>query len=127
MTKVFLSGGTKGNWQDQVRLAIPECYYFDPREAGKLSTMKEIAELERYWLDECDILFFFFEATNPSGLGSAFEVGYCVSKGVPVIFVDEKRTSHSEWIGVHCNEVFLDLESGIISLKKYVKINNHET
>ncbi len=128
MIRVFLSGGTKGNWQDQVRQAIPDCYCHDPREAGKLTTMKEIAELERMWLDECDILFFFFESNNPSGLGSAFEVGYCISKGIPVIFVDEKCTSHSEWLGVHCNEVFHDLDSGIDSLKKYVKqLSSNET
>lgn len=118
--RVFLSGGTKGNWQDRVRESIPDCYCHDPREAGKLTTMREIAELERKWLDESDILFFFFESSNPSGLGSAFEVGYCISKGIPVIFVDEKRTSHSEWLGVHCNYVYHTLEEGIASLQKQV-------
>lgn len=121
MLNVFLSGGTKGDWQDKVKNAIPDCFCFDPRDAGKLDTMKAIAELERDWLDSCDILFFYFENSNPSGLGSAFEVGYIVSKGIPVIFVDEKKTSHSEWLGVHCNEVFHDLDNGISSLKKYVK------
>jgi len=118
--RVFLSGGTKSNWQDKIKLAVPGCIFYDPREAGKLDTMKEIAILEREWLDKTDILFFYFESSNPSGLGSAFEVGYCIAKGIPVIFIDEKKSTHTEWLGIHCNTVCSDLESGIISLKKYI-------
>jgi nucleoside 2-deoxyribosyltransferase len=120
MVKVFLSGGTKGNWQDKVKSEITDCQFFDPREASKLQTMTDIANLERSWLDNCDILFFYFEKSNPSGLGSAFEIGYCISKRIPVIFVDEKQTSHSEWLGVHCDEVLKNLDDGINSLKKYI-------
>lgn len=121
--KIFLSGGTHGDWQDQVKKAFANEYFFDPREASSMKTMREIAELERSWLDKCDIVFFYFEKSNPSGLGSAFEIGYCISKGIPVIMVDEKMTSHSEWLSVHCNIVCNSFENGIVELKKWVNEN----
>jgi nucleoside 2-deoxyribosyltransferase len=82
--------------------------------------MRVIAETERKWLDDTDIVFFYFEASNPSGLGSAFEVGYAVARGIPVIFVDEKLTSHSEWLGVHCDEVYRDIATGLNALTRWV-------
>jgi nucleoside 2-deoxyribosyltransferase len=82
--------------------------------------MMDIATAERRWLDNTDVVFFYFEQTNPSGLGSAFEVGYAVARGIPVIFVDEKQTSHSKWLAVHCNEVYSDLESGIRALAQFL-------
>ncbi|NOQ23736.1 MAG: hypothetical protein GQ564_00095 [Bacteroidales bacterium] len=121
--KIFLSGGTHGDWQDRVKEVFAQEYFFDPREAGKMKTMREIAELERSWLDKSDIVFFYFEKSNPSGLGSAFEIGYCISKGIPVIMVDEKITSHSEWLGVHCDKVCDSFDDGIIELRKWLYEN----
>lgn len=121
--KLFLSGGTRGDWQDKVKRRFPALSFFDPRTLRGLQ-MKEIADTERGWLDECDALFFYFERDNPSGLGSAFEVGYCVAKGIPVIFVDEKQTSHSEWLGIHCMQVYDDFEEGINALGNLIAVKN---
>ncbi len=84
--------------------------------------MKEIADTERQWLDECHALIFYFEKDNPSGLGSAFEVGYCIAKGIPVIYIDEKQTSHSEWLGIHCLRVFTEFDDGINALGDLVTV-----
>lgn len=115
--RVFLSGGTHGGWQDRVIEAFPDLDFFDPRTLRPRS-MREIAETERGWLDKSDCLFFYFESDNPSGLGSAFEVGYCRAKGIPVIFVDEKRTSHTEWLGIHCIGTYHTLEEGLQALRR---------
>ena len=121
--QIFLSGGTHGDWQDRVQKALgsEELVYFDPRSVRHLP-MRQIAAEERAWLDRCECLLFYFEAGNPSGIGSAFEVGYCIAKGIPVIYVDEKRTSHSEWLGCHCNVVVHTLEEGIEHLEQFVRL-----
>jgi nucleoside 2-deoxyribosyltransferase len=123
--KVFLSGGTQGSWQDQVKQSVQGAEFFDPRTLRNLP-MEQIARTERAWLDLCDCLFFYFEVDNPSGLGSAFEVGYCVANRIPVIFVDLQRTSHSEWLGIHCNHVFHAMDDGITALKEFVLNSSRE-
>jgi nucleoside 2-deoxyribosyltransferase len=115
---IFLSGGTHSSWRDGIFSAFADERYYDPMTLSDVSDMAVIARTEREWLDATDVLFFYFEESNPSGLGSAFEVGYAVAKGIPVIFVDEKHTSHSEWLGVHCDVVVHDLASGIVALRE---------
>jgi nucleoside 2-deoxyribosyltransferase len=117
--RVFLSGGTRGSWQDRVKSEFKNVEFFDPRSLRGQS-MSIIAATERSWLDLSDCLFFYFEESNPSGLGSAFEVGYCAAKGIPVLFIDEKRTQHTEWLGVHCHSIFHTLEDGIRALQDLI-------
>ncbi len=117
--RVFLSGSTHSDWQDRVMKALDGygVEYFDPRSLSHL-TMDQIAAEERSWLKRSDCLLFYFETDNPSGIGSAFEVGYCIAKGIPVIFVDEKNTSHTEWLGHQSDVVTSDLAEGIAQLKR---------
>lgn len=117
--KIFLSGGTHGDWQQKVKDEFCGIEFFDPRLV-RGTTMAEIATEEVQWLNRTDILFFYFEESNPSGLGSAFEVGYCAARGIPVIFVDEKETSHSEWLGVHCDIVVHSFQDGIQKLREKI-------
>lgn len=114
--RVFLSGGTHSDWRSEVRRRIRNVEFYDPQTLSGHESMQVIADTERGWLDETDIVLFYLEKTNPSGLGSAFEIGYAVAKGIPVIFVDEKRTSHTEWLGVHCTKVAHELVEGISAL-----------
>jgi nucleoside 2-deoxyribosyltransferase len=123
--RVFLSGDTHGVWRSDVvrdlSAAHADLEFFDPKTlAGR--DMRSIALIEREWLDQSDCLFFFFAASNPSGIGSAFEVGYCIAKGIPVVFVDDKRTSHSEWLGIHCNRVEYSLTAGIEALSETISL-----
>lgn len=125
--KIFLSGGTRGDWQDKVKehfSDLENIHFHDPRFFPQGTSMKEIAETERNWLHDSDVVFFFFEETNPSGIGSAFEVGYAVAHNIPVIFVDRKNTSHTEWLGVHCSLVFSDLNQGIAALREHIVSND---
>lgn len=117
--KIFLSGGTHGNWHDVVKGRFTGHIFFDPRSLSHLD-METIARTERQWLDECDVLFFYLEADNPSGLGSAFEVGYCVANSRPVVFVDEKRNTHTEWLGIHCDRTAHSLDDGIDILREFI-------
>lgn len=115
--KVFLSGSTNAIWQDRVIARCPEnVTWFDPRT---LSTqpMRDIALTERQWLDDCDIVFLYLDPSNPSGLGSAFEVGYAFAYGKHILFVDEQQTEHTRWLASHCAETVTSLEDGIQALE----------
>ena len=114
--RVFLSGGTRGDWQDRVIAACPNAEYWDPRTLRE-EDMTDIATTERRWLDESELVFVFIEEDNPSGLGSAFEMGYAIAKSKPVLFVDEKRTRHTEWLGVHCLQTAHSFDQGIALLQ----------
>lgn len=116
--KVFLSGGTHGGWQSRVIGDCREFDFYDPRQV-KGTEMKDIAAEERGWIDESDIVFVYLEASNPSGLGSAFEMGYAVASRIPIIYVDEKQTSHTEWIGVYTAARVRTLDEGIALLKSF--------
>jgi nucleoside 2-deoxyribosyltransferase-like protein len=116
LMRIFLSGGTRGLWQDQVISELSGAEFFDPRTLRSLE-MRDIAATELRWLESTDCLFFYFEAQNPSGLGSAFEVGYCYARGIPIVFVDEKKTSHTQWLAYHCNRVYYTFDEGITALR----------
>src|SRR4051794_39054629 len=69
---IFLSGGTHSSWRDGIFSAFAHEQYYDPMTLSDVSDMAVIARTEREWLDATDVLFFYFEESNPSGLGSAF-------------------------------------------------------
>lgn len=128
---VFLSGGTHTPWRDDVRASLSDLpvEFFDPgslADAGQFS-MDEIARIEIEWLARSDCVFFYFEESNPSGLGSAFEIGFAHARGIPVVFVDEKRTSHTEWLSALCMATEYDLSAGLISLRTFLNGLGHRT
>ncbi|MEZ5218540.1 MAG: nucleoside 2-deoxyribosyltransferase domain-containing protein [Ilumatobacteraceae bacterium] len=121
--RVFLSGGTRTPWRDPIVQAFSDVGFFDPSTLRDLS-MRQIAETERRWLDESNLVLFYFEETNPSGLGSAFEMGYAIARGVPVLFVDEKRTSHTEWLGIHCTGTFNTLDAALDAMVEILGLDS---
>lgn len=86
---VYLAGGFKSGWQDTVMAACPGPTYLDPRAHG-LADPTEYTEWDLRAVKTSDLVFAYLEATNPAGHNLAFEVGYAVAHGTPVLFVDEK-------------------------------------
>ena len=121
--KIFLSGGTQGDWRSKVTTVLRKhdahLEFFDPRALSG-EEMEAIARTELNWLSQCSLLFFYLESDNPSGLGSAFEVGYCVASGIPVIFIDERRNAHTQWLAVHCFKTVHTLEEGLTALLQWL-------
>ena len=87
--KVYLAGGLYTNWQDKVKEGAPQHEYFDPRidADGRYPFMYTGQDLEG--VKSSDLVFAYFERTNPSGLGLAKEVAWGVAFGKLIIFVDE--------------------------------------
>ena len=72
---VYLAGGMKNAWQDDVMKEVPGVIFIDPRNHGLKDeagyTAWDLAGVER-----ADVVFGYMEATNPSGAGLAVEFGW---------------------------------------------------
>ncbi|NHZ86729.1 MAG: methyltransferase domain-containing protein [Planctomycetia bacterium] len=117
--RVFLSGDTKTNWQDTIISKHPNHKFYDPRTlSGK--TYKEMADTEKQWIDQSDIIFAYLNSTNPHGLGTSFEIGYSVANKKTIIYVDEKQISSSKWISEHLEFSFEEFSKGLEKLDEFL-------
>lgn len=123
--KIFLSGGFKSNWQSKIIKAIGDKFiYFNPREHG-LEHSDLYTTWDIHFVKECDILFAYMEATNPSGYGLSFELGVAYALNKTIILVDEKsqieKTFAKYFKILHkpSGVVLNKLEDGIEFLRKF--------
>jgi nucleoside 2-deoxyribosyltransferase len=122
---VYLSGGFKApNWRDFVIEQVPEAEYKDPRSSG----MKEPEEYTAWNKDaiaHSDCVFAYLEGENPFGWNTAFEAGYAVGFGVPVIFIndDASRDRYTSMIAASSQASFRTLEEGVAFLKEVIAYN----
>lgn len=95
--KVFLSGGFRSNWQSDVITKLDNKFiFFNPREHGlEHSDFYTIWDI--HFVKECDILFAYMEASNPSGYGLAFELGVAYSLNKTIILVDERSKGEPDF------------------------------
>jgi ubiquinone/menaquinone biosynthesis C-methylase UbiE/nucleoside 2-deoxyribosyltransferase len=121
--RIFLSGDTRTAWQSELINRFPHDTFFDPRTLSE-KTYREMAETERAWLDQSDLVFAYLNQTNPYGFGTCFEIGYAVANKKIIIYVDEKQVSSSQWIGEHLKYVYKSLEEGISKLAELLAQGN---
>lgn len=128
--KIYLSGGFKSNWQSKVMKAIGNrCVFFNPRE-HKLDSDKEYWVWDIHFVKECDIVFAYMEADNPSGFGLTFEIGLAYALNKTIILVDEKSIVDKDFerffkiVSNSTQIIFDDLEDGINYLKKFTTLDN---
>ena len=88
--KVYLSGGMKGCWQDEVIRTCPENTYFDPR-SHKLEHTADYTQWDFEHVKRSDLVFACFAKDNPSGFGMCAEIGFAKALGIRIILVDEKK------------------------------------
>lgn len=120
---VFLSGDTRTEWQSEIVDMFPDHSFFDPRTVSDMP-YKKMAEIERNWVDQSDIVFAYLNKSNPYGYGTCFELGYAVAKKKMIIYIDEKQVSSSKWLGQHPMHTFDNLNDGISQLKKLLDQGN---
>lgn len=87
-TNVYLAGGMNHGWREEVMERVQGAIYFDPTYNG-LTSEKEYTAWDLDAIDRSDIVFAYMEENNPSGIGTATEVGYAVAKGKYVIYVQD--------------------------------------
>ena len=88
MVKIYLAGGMRSNWRDRVKSSFPSAVYLDPCEHG-LSDPSHYTPWDLVAIRQSDIVFVYFESTNPSGYGLSLESGYAHALNKPIILVDE--------------------------------------
>lgn len=84
---VYLAGGMKSNWQDQI--VLPDgVEVFDPRKSG----LPDPADYTRWDLEHvarADFVIAQMAPDNPSGYGVSVEIGFAYALRKPIIFVDQ--------------------------------------
>lgn len=122
--KVYLAGGFKSGWQDQVMKALPEFDYFDPRSHG-LKNKAEYTAWDLEAIRRSDVVFAYLETTNPGGYALALEVGFGKALGKFVVLVDEKSTTdpiagrYLEMVSETADVSVKTIEEGIAFMQKF--------
>ena len=119
---VYLSGGHYSGWQENVMKETNDFQFKDPSKNG-LTDPRLYTEWDLEAIRSSDIVFAYFEDSNPGGYGLSLEIGYAAALGKHIILVDEKSL-HSADAGRHLkivqatsNVVFDSLSEGINYLK----------
>lgn len=132
---VYLAGGMRTGWQDIViesvnkgdenddgHIAYPVTFY-DPRSHG-LHDPKDYTRWDIDAIDKSRIVFAHLDATNPSGIGMACEVGYSSAKGKYLIFTCEndeiRERRYWQFAYNLCHQVVVGLDKGIELLKQRI-------
>ena len=124
---IYLAGGYRSNWQEKVEESVeaiiknPRAKEYENDERVKMK-FQEYSTWDFHQIKESNIVFAYFEKTNPSGIGAAIEVGYAYGLGKTVVTVLEKNNEHMkdrylDFVKKASHIVFEDFESGLAFLK----------
>lgn len=87
--KVYLAGGMKSTWQDEVILWLPDgVKVYDPRHHG-LSSPSEYTRWDLDHIEKSDAVISQMSSDNPSGFGLSVEIGFAHALGKRIIFIDK--------------------------------------
>ena len=106
---IFLSGGMHSGWQDTFIERYPTIDFLDPRSHG-LTDPVEYTRWDLSAVDRCDAVIGYMEADNPSGVGTAMEVGYAIGRGKLVYFCHEKDDRYFDIVRVAATFSFFRIE-----------------
>jgi nucleoside 2-deoxyribosyltransferase len=133
ITKVYLAGGYRSNWQDQVK-ELEGLIFYDPKEkerpAGAPSvpmSLEEYGTWDLHHIKQSDIVFVNMERTNPSGIGLSVEAGYARGLGKTVILVLEpnhetQQDRYLQFLRKAADITFNNLEDAIEYLNSFARI-----
>jgi len=114
----------RSGWQDYVK-SQTNLFFFDPRnkETNATLSINEIGAYDLFFIQQSEIVFAYMEATNPSGIGAAAELGYAKGLGKTVILCLEPNNNHIkdkylEFLHKVSHVVYSNLDDGIAFLKK---------
>ncbi len=93
---VYLAGGMRGTWQDEVKAACLKLEFSDPRNHA-LTEPRDFTAWDLEHIRQSDVLLGYMSEDNPSGVGLALELGYAKALGKLTILVDEKSAGDKEF------------------------------
>ena len=130
MNKVYLAGGFKSDWANNVRKCSDKVHFINPKDKefknGERIVMNvnEYGKWDLHYIRNADILFVYVERNNPSCIGLCCEAGYAKGLGKTVITVLEPnhetiKDNYLSFITQVSDIVFTNLEDGIEYLKSF--------
>ena len=114
--KIYLAGGLHSGWQDRVKREASQHEYFDPKVDADQRYPFKFTQQDLDGVQWCDIVFAYFERTNPSGLGLSKEIGWGAAFGKTVIFVDE-HDRIAEFLAACSRRVYSSFDAAIEYIK----------
>lgn len=116
--RIYLAGGTHSTWREDVKKALSDgdFAFLDPRENGG-GELKAQAAWDLAAIRSSDVVLAYFEADNPSGVGTATEAGYATGLGIPVIVVNESPIKYIKFVEAVATIVEPSLESAVNRLR----------
>jgi len=95
--KVYLAGGLRTNWREDVILKAQGNFTFiNPKYHGLEDNADQYTAWDLFYVKNCDILFGYMEQDNKSGYGLSLEIGYARALDKTIILIDE-RSEADEW------------------------------
>lgn len=122
--KVYLAGGMRTEWREQVKRAVVDFGpdgFLDPTTHG-LEDPRQYTAWDMAAIRKSDIVFAYFEASNPVGYNMAFELGIASSLKRSIILVNEKFADDPRPISMLCEVAVTvsTLEKGITELQRQI-------
>ena len=96
---IYLAGGMKGDWQDQVMASVKGAIFIDPRKHG-LSTEAEYTAWDLAGVDRADAILGFMNDGNPGGAGLAVEFGWGAARGKHLMLVEQGAYAQQRYFGM---------------------------
>ena len=84
---VYLAGGMKDGWQDEVIGALRGWVIYDPRAHG-LTNPADYTQWDLEHIRAADVVVAYIDSMNPSGYGMSIEIGYAHALGKPIVLID---------------------------------------
>ena len=130
MNKVYLAGGFKSDWANQVSKCSDKIQFINPKDKefknGQRIVMNvnEYGKWDLHFIRNSDIVFVYVERTNTSCIGLCCEAGYAKGLGKTVITVLEPnhetiKDKYLSFITQVSDIVFTNIEDGIEYLKSF--------
>ena len=96
---VYLAGGMKNAWQDEVMQAVPGVIFIDPRKHG-LKDELGYTEWDLAGVERADVVFGYLESSNPSGAGLAVEFGWGGRAGKLLLLAEQDGYVQQRYFGM---------------------------
>jgi nucleoside 2-deoxyribosyltransferase len=130
MNKVYLAGGFKSDWANNVIKCSDNIHFINPKDKefknGEriIMNVNEYGKWDLHYIRNSDILFVYVERTNTSCIGLCCEAGYAKGLGKTVITVLEPnhetiKDNYLSFITQVSDIVFTNLEDGVEYLKSF--------
>ncbi len=123
--KIYLAGGMKSGWQDNViNRFLNKFDFFNPRD-HQLDKSSEYTIWDLHFVKESDILFAYMEKDNPSGFGLTLELGFAKALNKTIILVDERSAVNESFanrfkiVRESSSITFNNIEDGIKFLERF--------